>query len=57
MAMDKNGDGEISCPEYTLYMLQQMRLVEPDVVKQLQDQFRQLDTDKSGTLTLDGERM
>lgn len=52
--MDVDHDQSISCAEYTNFMLQQMQLVDPDDVEQLQEQFRQLDVDGDGVLTMAG---
>jgi benzoyl-CoA reductase/2-hydroxyglutaryl-CoA dehydratase subunit BcrC/BadD/HgdB len=52
--MDDDHDQSISCAEYTNFMLQQMQLVDPDVIEHLQEQFRQLDTDGNGVLTMAG---
>jgi hypothetical protein len=51
--MDEDGDGGISATEYVLFNLIARREVDPDVVKQLKQQFSAMDLDRSGTLTAD----
>ena len=47
-AMDLNHDGKVSRAEYVLYMLMEMDIVRDDDVKELRNQFTQLDVTKSG---------
>ena len=50
-SLDTNGDGEISQSEYVLYMLEEMREVDANLVDMLKSQFDALDSDHSGSLT------
>jgi hypothetical protein len=48
--MDEDGDGGISETEYVLFNLMARRAVDPEIVKQLKQQFSAMDTDGSGGL-------
>jgi hypothetical protein len=49
--MDMDGDGEVSRLEYMEFMLVEMKIVEPSVLKELNEQFDRLDVTMSGSLT------
>lgn len=49
--MDINGDGEVSRLEYMEFMLVEMKIVEPSVLAELNQQFDRLDITMSDSLT------
>lgn len=51
--MDVDGDGTVTKAEYMIYKLMHMRLVDPEVIARVERQFHVMDTDGSGTLTID----
>lgn len=51
--MDTDGDGEVSRLEYMEFMLVEMKIVEPSVLAELNQQFERLDMTMSGSLTKD----
>lgn len=50
LAMDADGDGQVSKLEYLSYMLVKMNKVEQDDIDRILTQFRKLDRDGSGVL-------
>jgi Ca2+-binding EF-hand superfamily protein len=50
--MDEDGDGGISQTEYVLFNLIARRAIDPEVVKQLKEQFSAMDVDGSGALEI-----
>jgi potassium channel subfamily K len=50
--MDEDGDGGISQTEYVLFNLIARRAINPEVVKQLKEQFTAMDADGSGALEI-----
>jgi potassium channel subfamily K len=51
--MDRNGDGEVSRLEYMQFMLVEMKIVEQNVLDELNQQFDRLDMTMSDSLTKD----
>jgi len=51
--MDMNGDGEVSRLEYMEFMLVEMKIVEPSVLAELNQQFDRLDMTMTDSLTKD----
>ena len=49
--MDWDKDGEVSKLDYVEFMLLTLKKVDPDLLNELHQQFDQLDTNRSGSLT------
>jgi hypothetical protein len=49
--LDLDGDGKVSMSEYVLFMLTETKDVDIKVIEGLKEQFRAMDSDKSGELT------
>ena len=50
---DDDGSGTVTEAEFILFKLEKMGLVEMSAIKKISEQFDKIDTDKSGSLTLD----
>ena len=50
--IDASGDGQVTELEFVLYMLRKYELVDEGLLQSFFDNFRSLDTDGSGVLTL-----
>ena len=49
---DRDGDGLLTEPEYTLFMIERMQLVERSELERIRHQFRACDVDGDGALSL-----
>merc|ERR1712216_66727 len=51
LAMDKDGDGEVTCAEYSLHMLKSLGKIHESDILMLEKQFRTLDKSGDGLLS------